>query len=197
VRTLIARFTAFYGGSPLHLLVTIASFALAGYVVLVMGPATLWNRQVWWQSILVWFLAAVIGHDLILFPLYALADRSLTAVFRQRGLSSPRVSPLNYIRVPTLAAGLSFLLFFPGIIKQGQFTYFAATGQTQEPFLGRWLLLVAVVYGLSALAYAVRLAFSVARSVAGRQVRPLPVREDEVVDQQGADDVDGQPDTVR
>ena len=71
MRALITRFTAFYGSNPLHLLATIASFALAGYVVLVMGAPALWNREVWWQSILVWFLAAVIGHDLVLFPLYA------------------------------------------------------------------------------------------------------------------------------
>ena len=72
------------------------------------------------------------------------------------------LSPLNYLRVPAIGTGLSFLLFFPGIIQQGKFTYLAATGQTQQPFLGRWLLLVAILWGLSALAYAARLA------VAGR-----------------------------
>lgn len=170
MRALLARFTGFYGSNPLHLLGTIASLALAGYVVTVVGPKTLWNPEVWWQSIAVWFLAAIIAHDLILFPLYALADRSvsaaLAAVRRGRAPSSPRVSPLNYLRVPTLAAGLSFLLFFPGIIEQGQPTYLAATGQTQEPFLGRWLLLVAALYALSALAYAARLA------VVGRRSEP-------------------------
>jgi len=170
MRALIARFTAFYGSNPLHLLATVASFALAGYVVLVMGVPALWNREVWWQSILVWFLAAVIGHDLVLFPLYALADRSLTAALAamrgRRVGSPPRVSPLNYLRVPAIGTGLSFLLFFPGIIQQGKFTYLAATGQTQQPFLGRWLLLVATLWGLSALAYAARLA------VAGRGSGP-------------------------
>jgi hypothetical protein len=74
-----------------------------------------------------------------------------------------------------MAAGLSFLLFFPGIIQQGQFTYFAATGQTQQPFLGRWLLLVAALYGLSALAYAARLA-------AGRRGQPTDTDIDAVGD---------------
>lgn len=68
------------------------------------------------------------------------------------------MSPLNYLRVPTLATGLSLLLFFPGIFRQGHASYMAATGQTQEPFLARWLLLVAALYGLSAVAYAARLA---------------------------------------
>jgi hypothetical protein len=170
MRALIARFTAFYGSNPLHLLGTIAALALAGYVVIVLGPQALWNPKVWWQSIAVWFLAAIIAHDLILFPLYALADRSVTAALaavrvRRAGPSAgvPRVSPLNYLRVPTLATGLSLLLFFPGIIQQGQSSYVAASGQNQQPFFARWLLLVAALYGLSALAYAARLA------VAGRR----------------------------
>ena len=167
MRALITRFTAFYGDNPLHLLGTIAAWALAGYVVTVLGPQALWNTGVWWQSIAVWFLAAIIAHDLLLFPLYALADRSVTAALaavrgRRKG-PSPQVSPLNYLRVPTLAAGLSLLLFFPGIVQQGQSSYVAATGQNQQPFFGRWLLLVAALYGLSALAYAARLA------VAGRR----------------------------
>ena len=164
MRRLITRFAAFYGSNPLHLLGTVAAWALAGYAVIVLGPHALWNSKVWWQSIAVWFLAAVIGHDLVLFPLYALADRSLTAALaamrNRRAGPSPRVSPLNYLRVPTLAAGLSLLLFFPGIIQQGKATYSAATGQSQEPFFGRWLLLVAALYGFSALAYAARLAIA-------------------------------------
>ena len=167
MRALFTRFAAFYGSNPLHLLGTIAAWALAGYVVTLLGPQALWNHKVWWQSIAVWFLAAIIAHDLVLFPLYALADRSFTgalAAVRGRWTGpSPWVSPLNYLRVPTMAAGLSLLLFFPGIIQQGQFSYVAATGQNQQPFFGRWLLLVAALYGLSALAYAVRLA------VAGRR----------------------------
>jgi len=174
MRALITRFTAIYGGNPLHLLGSIAAWALAGYVVTVLGPQALWNAGVWWQSIAVWFLASIIAHDLVLFPLYALADRSFAGALaavrgRWKGPSPwmPQVSPLNYLRVPTLATGLSLLLFFPGIIQQGESTYFAATGQNQQPFLGRWLLLVAALYGLSALAYAARLA------AAGRRAKPI------------------------
>ncbi len=167
MRMLIARFAAFYGSNPLHFLGTIAAWALAGYVVTVLGPHALWNHKVWWQSIGVWFLAAIIIHDLVLFPLYALADRSVTAALAalrnrkpRRPPWVPRVSALNYLRVPTLATGLSLLLFFPGIIQQGQVSYFAATGQNQHPFFGRWLLLVATLYGFSALVYAVRFAIA-------------------------------------
>jgi len=162
MRALLTRFTAFYGSNPLHLLSSVAAWALAGYVVTLLGPQALWNFKVWWQSIAVWFVAAIIAHDLVLFPLYALADRSVTVALKSvRGRwarPSPQVSPLNYLRVPTLATGLSLLLFFPGIIRQGEFSYSASTGQNQQPFFGRWLLLVAALYGLSALAYAARLA---------------------------------------
>jgi hypothetical protein len=51
-------------------------------------------------------------------------------------------------------------MFFPGIIQQGSATYLAATGQTQQPFLSRWLLLTAAMFTVSALLYAIRLALA-------------------------------------
>ncbi|MFC9665560.1 hypothetical protein ACFVJ5_35485 [Nocardia sp. NPDC127606] len=62
---------------------------------------------------------------------------------------------MNYIRIPTLGSGLLLLLFFPGIFEQGKATYLAATGQTQQPFLVRWLLVCAVMFGVSAFSYAI------------------------------------------
>ncbi|MCV7416640.1 hypothetical protein [Mycolicibacterium litorale] len=132
----------------------IAGFALCGYVITTLGPAALWNPRTWWQSIVVWFAAAVVVHDLVLYPLYTLADRIL-------GLSRRipvRVPLLNHLRVPALATALTFVVFAPGILRQGAPTYTAATGLTQEPFLGRWLLLVAAMFATSAAVYAVRLA---------------------------------------
>ena len=74
---------------------------------------------------------------------------------------------LNYVRVPALGAGLTLLMFLPGIIEQGAPTYAAATGQTQEPFLGRWLLLTAAMFTASAVLYAIRL-------VSARKVTQTP-----------------------
>ncbi|TQF68306.1 hypothetical protein FK531_14485 [Rhodococcus spelaei] len=168
----------FYGANPLHLLSLIACFAFIGYLVSVIGPATLWNHDVWWQSIVVWFVAAVIAHDLVLFPLYALADRSLTAWPWARHGDRPRpgVPPLNYVRVPALGSGLLLLVFLPGIIEQGRSTYLAATGQTQAVFLDRWLLVTAVMFGLSALLFALRVSLSRTRSAPEpeRAVEPPP-----------------------
>lgn len=154
MRKALARITAMYGEHPLHLLALIGCFAIAGYAVLQMGA----DPSI--PLILVWFIGAIIAHDLILFPLYALADRSMHEII-QRGPARFRlarlISPLNYLRIPALGSGLLLLLFFPGIIQQGQATYVAATGQTQQPFLGRWLLLTAAMFLISAVAYALRL----------------------------------------
>jgi len=77
----VTRLLRWYGSSPLHLLAMIGSFALAGYA----APSCC--RQPF--GILVWFVAAVIGHDLLLMPLYTLADRSVMAVFRHHPLKLP------------------------------------------------------------------------------------------------------------
>jgi hypothetical protein len=179
--TLVARLRKFYGSHPLHLLTMAAGFALAGYAVFTFNPATLWNPQAWWQSIAVWLAAAILFHDFALFPLYALADRLLgIASWRRqrRPRRHRRVSPRNYLRIPALGSGLSLLMFFPGIIKQGSATYLAATGETQQPVLGRWLLLTAAMFTASALLYAIRsaLVHRCTSDVDGRatQDRPAP-----------------------
>lgn len=155
MRTLAARLRGFYGEHPLHLLVLLACFALAGYT----ATLVITDRQ--WPWMLVWFLAAVIGHDLVLFPVYALLDVSATSlldVFRRHRDAGvpPRVPVLNYVRIPALGAGLTLVLFLPGIIRQGAFTYHTATGLTQQPFLARWLLLCAAMFAVSAVVYAIR-----------------------------------------
>ena len=158
MRSALTRFRDVYGSHPLHLLTLIAGFALFGYVLATIKPATLWNPNTWWQSIIVWFAAAIIAHDLVLFPVYAFVDRILLAGSRIRpSRSETSVPVLNYVRVPALGAGLTLLMFLPGIIEQGAPTYAAATGQTQEPFLGRWLLLTAAMFATSAGLYAIRL----------------------------------------
>ena len=150
-----------YGAHPLHLLTLLASFALVGYAVSLLGVESLWNPHHWWQSIIVWFLGAVLLHDLVLFSAYALADRSLGAGWRavsgRTPDRSPAASPVNYLRIPTMASGLLLLMFFPGIIRQGSDSYLRATGLTQAPYLQRWLLLTGLFFAISALLYAGRL----------------------------------------
>lgn len=134
----------------------VASFAVAAYTVHVLGIDALWNPDVWWQSIAVWFVGAALAHDLLLYPLFAGMDRALHAVAARRPRTSPQTAPvpvINYVRIPLLACGLITLMFFPGIVRQGADTYNLATGQTQEPFLQRWLILCAVILLAGVLAY--------------------------------------------
>ncbi len=158
--SIATSFKKLYGSHPLHLLTMASGFALLAYILATFKWTALWNPGTWWQSIAVWFAAALIGHDLLLFPVYALADRILSTGVGRRPAArrAPEVQARNYIRIPAMAAALTFLVFLPGIIEQGAPTYQAATGQTQQPFLGRWLLLTAAMFGISAIAYTARLA---------------------------------------
>jgi hypothetical protein len=138
-----------YGARPGHLALLLACFALAAYSAsfLLGDPALL--------TVLVWFVGAAVVHDLVLFPLYAGADRLLTTALAR--VPRPRVPLVNHVRIPALGAGLTLLLFLPGIIRQGAVTHLAATGLDQQPYLGRWLWLVAVLFAASALVYGARL----------------------------------------
>jgi hypothetical protein len=178
--SLLARVRRAYGASPLHLLALLACFALTGYVATHLVDDPLIVRM------LIWFGGAVIGHDLVLFPLYALADRSLRGVLRilpaTRLNRTPVVPPLNYLRTPTLGAALTLVLFLPGIIQQGAGTYRSATGLTQAPYLGRWLVLTAAMFGVSAVLYAIRSrrAGAPERAVV-RHLKPLLAQDERVV----------------
>ncbi|WP_134739485.1 hypothetical protein [Nocardioides sp. 503] len=149
------RWSRAYGASGWHLALMLGSLVVVAYVVATVGLDALWDPDVWWQSIAVWFVGAVVLHDLVLFPLYALADRLLTRG-RTTAPDPARVPLVNHVRVPSLVAALTFLLFFPGILRRGGDTYVNATGLDQDPFLLRWLLLVLAAYFVSAAVYAVR-----------------------------------------
>ena len=125
--------------------VLLGCVALAGYAATIVAGDPSWVRMA------VWFLAGVVVHDALLLPLYAGADRALVALAPRT-----RVPVVNHVRVPVLGAGLTLLLFLPGIIGQGEGAVVAATGLDQSPFLGRWLLLVAALFAVSAVVYGVR-----------------------------------------
>ncbi|SIM78624.1 hypothetical protein [Micromonospora cremea] len=143
-----ARMRDGYGAGPRHLIVVTAAIVLAGWVALRLAGEATAGRM------LLWFLGAVIAHDLVLFPAYATADRVLRALVRPR--AGKRVALLNHLRVPALASALLFLVFAPGILRLGETTHLAATGQDQHPYLVRWLQLTVALFLLSALAYALR-----------------------------------------
>jgi hypothetical protein len=131
-----------YGAGPAHLLGFAAVLAVSGFAV--------WH---WFDvgasdaiKVLIWFAGAIIGHDLVLLPLYSLLDRALAR------------APLLrvHMRVPAILSALMLLAFFPLILRQNRGDYGAASSLSPDGFLGRWLVATGVLFGLSALAYVAR-----------------------------------------
>jgi hypothetical protein len=138
-----------YGGSPLHLLALLACFGLAGY-----AAARLVSSHP--VAVVAWFLGAVIGHDLLLMPLYSLADRSAMAAVRHREPQLPATPWINYVRVPAALSGLLLLVWFPLILRL-QSPYHASTTLSADPYVWHWLAVTGALFLLSAVAFAVRL----------------------------------------
>ncbi len=149
-----ARFRRAYGASPLHLLALLASLLVAG------TAAAGWfdNTAPISERILIWFLGAVIGHDLVLLPLYSLLDRIAFGAARGQRVRSQPAAGWAFVRVPALISGLLFLVFFPEILRLGDATFHAASGLNQHAYLLRYLLSCAGLFALSGLAYAGSLA---------------------------------------
>ncbi|MFD2078248.1 hypothetical protein SAMN05421678_13032 [Actinopolymorpha cephalotaxi] len=137
-----------YGAGPLHLLVLVASFALAGYAAIRFVPANP-------VGVAAWFVGAVVCHDLVLLPLYSLLDLGAAAVLRRRPAALPSRSSVNYLRVPAVLSGLLFLVFAPLILRLPPgFEYI--TGRPVTPYLSHWLLVTAALFAGSAVLLAWR-----------------------------------------
>ncbi|MFJ3927031.1 hypothetical protein [Streptomyces sp. NPDC090022] len=139
-----------YGASPLHLLLVLASFALALYA----GLRLLQGDTL---GVAVWFVGAALVHDLVLLPLYAVTDRAAQVVFASApdaGGPAVRVS-VNYVRVPAFVSGVLLLVWWPLVLRRvDHFT--AATGLPADGFLTRWLLISAALFAASAAVLLVR-----------------------------------------
>jgi len=142
-------FLRWYGASPLHLLTMLGCFALAGYAAAKLLPSNA-------VGIPVWLVGAVIGHDLLLVPLYTLADRSGMAAFRHRPPRLPAMPWINYLRVPAALSGMLLLIWFPLIFRLPA-RFPATTTLSLDPYLWHWLAVTGALFLLSALALAVRL----------------------------------------
>ncbi|MGF0174320.1 hypothetical protein ACQF36_28520 [Streptomyces sp. Marseille-Q5077] len=133
-------------GSPFQILLLAASFALAGYA----GVRLLADD---WIAVAVWFVGAALLHDLVLLPLYTVADRSVV-----RGLDAAgHRAWAMYVRVPAALSGLLLLVWFPLISGKVERRYQLGTGLSSDGFLARWLLITAVLFAGSALLLALRL----------------------------------------
>ena len=135
------RLRRLYGDGPLHLLSHVAALALAAYAFTrIFAGGQPWN-------VVLWFVGAVILHDLIAFPLYT----GLNRLALER-----RMRFVNHVRVPALLSACLFIVFFPLILGLGDGRYERATTLSQDVYLGRWLLLCGALFAASALVCALR-----------------------------------------
>lgn len=152
------RMRALYGAGPLNLLVLAASFAIAAAAVVgwLQRP-----RDV--LTVLEWFAAAIVLHDLVALPLYSLLDRiafGRVGAGRSRAYGDARapVSAVAYLRIPAMLSGLLLLVFSPVLFGLGSGSELSASGIAESGYLARWLLATGLMFAASGLAYAVAMA---------------------------------------
>lgn len=134
--------------APLRTLLLLASFALTVYA----GVRLVEHSDV--LGLVLWFVGAALLHDLVLLPLYGLADRALRRALRRRRRAA--ISPaLNYVRVPVFVSGVLLLTWYPLVLSRAQL-YEPYTALDPGVFFERWLLLTAGLFVASALAFALR-----------------------------------------
>jgi len=171
MRRAVDRFRGLYGQSPLHLLAALASFAIVGIAL----SGWFDEPAVSLKYILIWFVGAILAHDLVLLPLYSAVDR--LALRRRSEPRPPRDgAPLRspgwvYVRIPLLLSGLLLLVFGAEILEEGDRTFQIASGQHQHVYLMRYLIIVAVLFVLSGFAY-------VLSSARDRRAEPSAARPD-------------------
>ncbi|MGW5362828.1 hypothetical protein [Actinopolymorpha pittospori] len=160
-----------YGAGPLHLLALLGSFALAGYAAMRFVPANP-------LGVAAWFVGAIVGHDLLLLPLYSLLDRGARAVLRHRPAPTgplPTGPWINHLRVPAVLSALLFLVFAPLILRLPS-GFEQITGRPVTPYLTHWLLITGALFVGSAviLAWRVGRARRLTNSSAPDAGRPEP-----------------------
>jgi hypothetical protein len=153
--------TAVSRHGPVALLALLASFVVAGYA----GVRLLSGNPV---GVGAWFVGSAVVHDLVLFPLYAGVDAALVTLLRRRpALATVAGVPwLNHLRVPAVVSGVLLLVWSPLILRLPT-AYQEASGLSAQPFLPRWLAVTAVLFAISAITLAGRVA-RIRQSVAQR-----------------------------
>lgn len=168
--TVLRLWRHLYGENPLHLLSVLGCFALSGYVV-----SRLWEDPSL-VPLAVWFAGAVIGHDLVLYPLYALADQPLVATRwarrRVRGDRPPLVPGINHVRLPALGAALLGLIWLPSITGRAAESFAFTAGHPAVGQFENWLLITGVLFLGSAVVYALRLGTAAGRGLVARLRSP-------------------------
>jgi hypothetical protein len=138
---MLARFRSHYGASPIHLLAHLILLPIVAWALL----TVLDFRAA--SNVVLWLVAAVILHDLILLPLYATLDRLAQEIAR---------SAVNYVRVPAGLSLLMLLVFWSTIRGKGTGNFHFTSGLFYHGYFSRWLLVSAGLFALSGATFLVR-----------------------------------------
>lgn len=148
---MISLWKRVYGESPLHLLGQLVAIAITIYAIRqIIGVAS--TDRV---SLFLWLIAGAVLHDLIFVPVYLALDLVTRLGIRDHHHLSVRA--INHIRFPAAISGVMLLTLFPLILGKNEGQFLRTAGEAPPDYLSRWLLITAIVFGVSALAYAVRL----------------------------------------
>jgi len=138
-----------YGASPVHLLAHLILLPIVAWALL-----TLLDFRAA-SNVVLWFVAAVILHDLILLPAYSTLDRLAQGLTR---------NAINYVRVPAGLSLLMLLVFWSTIRGKGDGAFHYVSGLHYDGYAQRWLLVSAGLFAVSGALYLVRRAGSPRRS---------------------------------
>lgn len=106
-------------------------------------------------NFLLWLLAGAVLHDLVLLPLYVLADLVARVAVADHPLRRVRV--VNHLRFPAAISLVLLLVYFPSILGRNDANFARVSGRPQatDP-LEAWLWITAAAFVVSALVLAVR-----------------------------------------
>jgi hypothetical protein len=145
---MIRRFRTAYGAGPAHLVVMLA----CGVVAIYAATKLLADRPV---GTAVWYAGSAVLHDLLVLPVYVLADSALVALWRRHPTLRGR-GWLGHVRFPAAISVLLLVVFSPEIFRYDG-PYYGDSNLSSGSYLDHWLIVVAVLCALSALTLAVRL----------------------------------------
>lgn len=120
-----------YGAGPGHLVLVTASLVGTVYAGIRLWPLGA-------RHLAEWFGGSVVGHDLVLFPAYAVVDAVTVRGLRR----NPHL--VNYVRVPVALSLLLLAVWWPLILGRDP-GRLRQTGLGTGGFLARWLIITGVL----------------------------------------------------
>ncbi|MBJ7472512.1 MAG: hypothetical protein JHD16_14495 [Solirubrobacteraceae bacterium] len=139
-------FSKAYGAGPLHLLGHAALVLVAAWALSIMFRPEFAPQPL---NLVLWLLGGAVIHDFVLLPAYSAVNIGAT---RLLGASTS----INYLRAPLIASLVLLLAFLPRILNRQPQNFERALGHAPPDFLGRWLLVTALLFAASALVWGVR-----------------------------------------